>query len=432
MVIVVEVQCFVFGSRDRLMESNTDCYRVLNWKPMGYHYAILSVIFDEYLVFNGLCGRYMLQMVRKLHFFLQASLPDLYAQRAQEVVKEEQESDVASPEIPLDSPCSSCPGQASSKDFSCDKCGSLVFLPVVLNCGHVVCAAPCRGEASDPCPCCQAPSVGDHTCVCSHLWNLLRKAFQSECEERAKELSCLGVDVERLMVSPRQVTPSSEAAEASPSGIQNNNDMIQGARDARSTNERAGLMGVPLSTNGILAWLQRSDYPHFGVGCDVCGQYPILGRRYRCRDCPENIGFDLCGPCYDRGVGSTLGRFNQRHGPEHTLELVSPTMTKLHILKAVHPELDFDRLLSLIEMAWQDDGDQPEDDQPGSSGVPAQSEEMLTAQDPADAVTTEEGSEDGLGEVSQQPMMRARGPRPTFDPHAEWPSPAAGNSNNCD
>ena len=34
------------------------------------------------------------------------------------------------------------------------------------------------------------------------------------------------------------------------------------------------------------------------VGCDACGLYPIVGDRWRCRDCPERIGFDLCGACH--------------------------------------------------------------------------------------------------------------------------------------
>lgn len=33
----------------------------------------------------------------------------------------------------------------------------------------------------------------------------------------------------------------------------------------------------------------------------------------RCRDCPEAIGYDLCGPCYDSGAAGR-GRFNQVRG----------------------------------------------------------------------------------------------------------------------
>jgi hypothetical protein len=58
---------------------------------------------------------------------------------------------------------------------------------------------------------------------------------------------------------------------------------------------------------------------------NVCGSsaqiYPITGDRYRCCDCKEFIGFDLCGDCYN--TRSKLpGRFNQQHKPEHQFKLI--------------------------------------------------------------------------------------------------------------
>ena len=50
------------------------------------------------------------------------------------------------------------------------------------------------------------------------------------------------------------------------------------------------------------------------VGCDACGLYPIKGRRYTCTDCPDKVGFDLCGKCHDKELHIT-GRFNQQHTP---------------------------------------------------------------------------------------------------------------------
>lgn len=49
--------------------------------------------------------------------------------------------------------------------------------------------------------------------------------------------------------------------------------------------------------------------------------YPIIGDRYRCVDCEESIGFDLCGDCY-KNRSKRPGRFNQKHTPDHKLELV--------------------------------------------------------------------------------------------------------------
>lgn len=49
--------------------------------------------------------------------------------------------------------------------------------------------------------------------------------------------------------------------------------------------------------------------------------YPIIGDRYRCIDCKEKIGFDLCGDCY-KNRSKRPGRFNQQHTPDHKFQLV--------------------------------------------------------------------------------------------------------------
>ena len=33
---------------------------------------------------------------------------------------------------------------------------------------------------------------------------------------------------------------------------------------------------------------EKEEEVHFGVGCDLCGSYPIKGERYQCRDCKED------------------------------------------------------------------------------------------------------------------------------------------------
>ncbi|KAM0891943.1 hypothetical protein ACQ4PT_026103 [Festuca glaucescens] len=59
---------------------------------------------------------------------------------------------------------------------------------------------------------------------------------------------------------------------------------------------------------------------HIGVGCDSCGVCPIMGMRYKCKDCTERIGFDLCGECYN-SRSKLPGRFNQQHTSDHRMEL---------------------------------------------------------------------------------------------------------------
>ena len=48
--------------------------------------------------------------------------------------------------------------------------------------------------------------------------------------------------------------------------------------------------------------------------------YPIRGKRYKCQDCTELIGFDLCDACYNSS-SKLPGRFNQQHTPDHRMEL---------------------------------------------------------------------------------------------------------------
>lgn len=53
--------------------------------------------------------------------------------------------------------------------------------------------------------------------------------------------------------------------------------------------------------------------------------YPIRGDRYKCVECKEDVGFDLCIKCHEsRESHSKLGRFNQQHNSSHTLEVLKP------------------------------------------------------------------------------------------------------------
>lgn len=132
--------------------------------------------------------------------------------------------------------------------------------------------------------------------------------------------------------------------------------------------EAAG--GGGSSSNG-----SSETYTHFGRGCDGCGVFPIVGRCYRCEDCSEAIGYDLCGRCFDLGFhkreppagagggsgegeargpgggggGGGGGRFNQAHRPEHQLVEVEQEETFLHTLQRQHPELTVDQIIALLQ-----------------------------------------------------------------------------------
>jgi hypothetical protein len=161
--------------------------------------------------------------------------------------------------------------------------------------------------------------------------------------------------------------------------------------------------------SSIKTYQTGADYVHLGVGCDECGEYPILNDRYKCLDCPEECGYDLCGTCYknntmkrkrDSGGGGTrregdntgattapapadvaVGRFNQQHKPDHRMELQQRKMTGLHVLKALHPEMTTAQLMRWVEMAEGEEGEEGEagreEGEEGDQGEDGDPEEFL-------------------------------------------------------
>ncbi|KAG5567295.1 hypothetical protein RHGRI_002753 [Rhododendron griersonianum] len=78
--------------------------------------------------------------------------------------------------------------------------------------------------------------------------------------------------------------------------------------------------GSSKEEGGFFPWLgEHGPDVHIGLGCDSCGMYPIKGDRYKCIDCKEAMGFDLCGDCYN-SRSKLPGRFNQQHTPDHKFE----------------------------------------------------------------------------------------------------------------
>jgi len=182
-------------------------------------------------------------------------------------------------------------------DFHCAACKELLYRPVVLNCGHVFCEV-CINNPNDRVPICQVcQSAHPNGCpkVCLLLKQFLEEQFSEKYALR-KENVC-------------SIQPSNNAAKL-PS----------------------------ISTSPYRSCLSgRRPKVHIGVGCDYCGMFPIIGERYRCKDCKEKMGFDLCGGCYNSSA-KRPGRFNQQHTLEHKLENVG----QLHLVAnlALRPETD--------------------------------------------------------------------------------------------
>lgn len=72
--------------------------------------------------------------------------------------------------------------------------------------------------------------------------------------------------------------------------------------------------------------------------------YPIIGDRYRCKDCKEEIGFDLCGDCYDT-KSKLPGRFNQQHTSDHRFEIEKSSTLNNMILSVLGSQFENDTRL---------------------------------------------------------------------------------------
>ncbi|XP_031373463.1 E3 ubiquitin-protein ligase PRT1 [Punica granatum] len=175
--------------------------------------------------------------------------------------------------------------QISRSDVLCVSCKQLLFRPIVLNCGHVYCESCLIVPADEKLKCqvCQSLHPGELPNVCLELNHFLEEQFPEEYA------------MKRCAAQLREKTLHSESSKAYVHGTHKDED-------------RKSL------------W---SGKVHIGVGCDYCGMVPIIGDRYRCLDCIEKIGFDLCGDCYN-SRSKLPGRFNQQHKPEHIFQLMRP------------------------------------------------------------------------------------------------------------
>ncbi|EOY05316.1 Proteolysis 1, putative [Theobroma cacao] len=178
--------------------------------------------------------------------------------------------------------------KVSVADLLCPACKRLLFRPVVLNCGHVFCES-CFVIPKDEiprCQVCQSLHPNGFASVCLILHHFLEEQFPEKYSERQGPL------------------------------LKINNCSIQTEQHANRT--------TSISTAIYSSWfLGNGPKVHVGVGCDYCGMSPIIGERYKCKDCVEEIGFDLCESCYKSPV-KVLGRFNQQHKPEHEFEILEP------------------------------------------------------------------------------------------------------------
>ncbi|KAJ6414634.1 hypothetical protein OIU84_003602 [Salix udensis] len=194
--------------------------------------------------------------------------------------------------------------QASVADLLCAECKKLLFRPVVLNCGHVYCESCIISsmQGIPRCQICRSLHPNGIPSVCLVLEKFLEEHFSEIYAERrqvfAKQTDCHWYDQFVLFFYIFEMGPDDE------------------------------LYNVHSHHQYLLrfysSWIfGNGPEVHIGVGCDSCGMIPIIGKRYKCKDCSEEIGFDVCESCHNN-PSEVSGRFNQQHKPEHNFEIAQP------------------------------------------------------------------------------------------------------------
>lgn len=181
------------------------------------------------------------------------------------------------------------------------------------------------------------------------------EASRKRCDETlARSLVALEREIERKeaeerrLAEERGVEMNATATVACGDGedeelSENEND---DSESARSTVEIGGATTLVFN---------HETFTHYGVGCDFCGVYPIVGPRYQCEECAteEFMGFDLCSKCmqnvFEHPNRKRDYRFAQNHTDAHKMVLVRPRPTLIHVMKSLHPELSHAQIMQWLE-----------------------------------------------------------------------------------
>uniref|UniRef100_A0A803LAL9 E3 ubiquitin-protein ligase PRT1 n=1 Tax=Chenopodium quinoa TaxID=63459 RepID=A0A803LAL9_CHEQI len=269
-----------------------------------------------------------------------------------------------------------------SDSFICCVCLDLLYKPIVLECGHVSCFW-CVHKSMDMvheshCPICRNP-YHYFPNICEMLHFLLLKMYPLAYKRRGKQIleeetarNCFSPQLDceednstdgskpsqdaNAMSDPASSSCITRVGENSSKMYSNGSDDIK-EKDLSAINKekvsscdvlcpackellyRPAVLNCGHGSNSkasakksfitpfrgsedfIPWWNEHGSKVHAGAGCDYCGMCPIVGNRYRCLDCVELMGFDLCGNCYNTR-SKRPGRFNQQHTLDHKFELV--------------------------------------------------------------------------------------------------------------
>ncbi|KAJ3690098.1 hypothetical protein LUZ61_019262 [Rhynchospora tenuis] len=263
-------------------------------------------------------------------FIDQVPLPNSAAKNSSSTTDSSAGTSTNKPEATENGSAHGVPKKISVEDVLCCLCNELLYLPSVLNCGHVYCEACLSSMARErvECKVCGAPHPGQFPNVCLDLDHFLEENFPDEYASRRQS----------AMVKKSQ--------------HQHGNASSSSAQGSGKSKKKAD--------SNLFLGEERYDI-HVGVGCDCCGLYPIKGKRYKCKDCTERIGYDLCESCYN--TNSKLpGRFNQQHTSDHRFELDNTTLLSRILLQTAVAE-NHEEEFNEEEFADQDDGNEGHFDQ---------------------------------------------------------------------
>eukprot|EP00747_Dinoflagellata_sp_TGD_P187417 gnl/TRDRNA2_/TRDRNA2_45064_c0_seq1.p1 gnl/TRDRNA2_/TRDRNA2_45064_c0~~gnl/TRDRNA2_/TRDRNA2_45064_c0_seq1.p1 ORF type:complete len:468 (-),score=87.63 gnl/TRDRNA2_/TRDRNA2_45064_c0_seq1:89-1441(-) len=316
---------------------------------------------------------------RPLHYAVARLFPQEHEKRCTAVSAEEKNKEMESPDIPATSLVDFATGLIS--DLTCAACGKLAATPAVLNCGHIVCGRggciPAREGVA--CPECRVP-VPVRPRVCPLLEASISAAAPAIYEERCAacdEATAAASEAATTAADQLELCPGSRVELRSLQSAPELNGQIGTLETFEESSGRwfvrladgqvkslkpANLLAVATENAEEAVAAENAEnaenaeeaaaknFVHFGRGCDNCGAYPIIGACWHCCDCPEKIGYDLCGACKNSGRPPATGRFNQHHLPEHRLEEVRQERTVLHDIQDARPDLTIQQIIEFVEM----------------------------------------------------------------------------------
>src|SRR3990167_1069815 len=163
--------------------------------------------------------------------------------------------------------------------LQCCICLDLLWKPSVSNCGHWLCFWCCVNIHD--CPLCREHFTLFPSCF-KQLHNFLKLKYPTQYEERG-----LGFEQKEKVFLRQEKF-----------------DMT------RILPPQTALQILLFQPNpSVMTW-----HP---FGCDGCGIFPIVGDKfYRCTDCLEVVGYDLCANCYEVKEKIVSGLYEQKHDPK--------------------------------------------------------------------------------------------------------------------